>query len=29
MQIVIGIIGICAVALLTYYFATLMRGDRQ
>ncbi len=29
MQIVIGIIGGCAVALLAYYFAILMRGDRQ
>ncbi len=29
MGVVIGVIGACAVALLTYYFYILMKGDEQ
>ncbi len=29
MQILIGLIGLTAVALLVYYVAILMRGDKQ
>lgn len=29
MQILIGLIGLIAVALLVYYVAILMRGDKQ
>lgn len=29
MQILIGIIGVCAVALLTYYIYILMKGDEK
>lgn len=29
MQILVGLIGLIAVALLVYYVAILMRGDKQ
>ena len=29
MKIIIGFIGLCAVALLIYYFYILMKGDDQ
>lgn len=29
MNIITGIIGVCAVALLIYYFVILMKGDEQ
>jgi hypothetical protein len=29
MQILIGIIGICAAAMLLYYIYALMKGDKQ